>query len=202
MNRHVLCAAVLSSMWAAGVAAQRSAPSPAPQPSATSVAKPLPVEISGCLGNDPGSPVRGAGATTTAMAQPRYSLGQLNFGSSGAAFDEWARTRPSSTRGTGAGVAAPTRPKDLILSTTTVDLSKYVGQNIQVTGAIGLPPTAAPSVVPSNATATAGTAGTTATKAGDTAEIGAVTTLAQPQMISPGFTVTSIKVLSKDCRPR
>jgi hypothetical protein len=208
MIRKTLYAALLTSVWTAGAAAQQGSTSTTPQ-TARTTDKPQQVVISGCVGNA-SNPTGTNGAT----GQPMYSLNQLQYGSSGSVFDDWARmqARSSGTTGTTATTGTSgtmTRPAELMLGTapkSTVDLSKYVGQNIQVTGTIGGPMShgttgtagASGATGTTGTTGTSGTSGTTGTTGATGTTRGTGSTSAMHSQ-SPMLTVTSVKVLSTKC---
>lgn len=197
MIRNVVCAAFLSGICAAGLAAQQTTNPTDPQTrnpqtsmtQADKNDKAQKVTISGCLGN---AAAKAMGAT----ASSAYSLNKLDFKSSGSTFDDWSRSHPGSSSSASATMGA--RPNEVALSTTAnkVDLSKYVGQNVQVTGTIsnegGLAAGASSSMgakAGSTASGTASTSGTTA----------AGSTSLQNAQNGPTIDVTSVKVISKDC---
>jgi len=147
---------------AAGVAAQTQSTPPArPQQTTTgsktqtgnsATGKAQPFVISGCVGNPMGGGVNGGTGSTgstgstggSTMGQPMYSLGHLDYGTHGSAYDEWVRThpRPGASKTSGANSSTTDRPNELMLGTTRtsgVDLSKYVNQNVEITGSLAYP---------------------------------------------------------------
>lgn len=186
MIRTVLSAAFVSCLSAAALTAQQGAtttPQTTPQSKSSSQGQQL--TLSGCVGNVAPGQSAAAGATTGGRSQ-QYSLNQLQWtGASGTQFDDWMRANP---RRGGANETATspalTRPTELALHTTggsSVDLSKYAGQNVAVTGTYTW--------------AGPGRTGTSGTGRGQGQGQG------QGQMQSqwPVFMVTSVKVLSTKC---
>ena len=95
----------------------------------------------------------------------------------------------------------PERPTELSIGTarnSSVDLSKYVGQNVQVTGTLGssLPGSTA-SMSGTGAAGTTGRGTTGTTGAGSTGATGS--TSMQAVSNNPSITVTSVKVLNQKC---
>jgi hypothetical protein len=177
MIRNLLWAALLS---IGTVAVQQERPSTSTRPQT--------LVLSGCLNDASGSRTGRTGADS-AMAQARYSLQQVQYGSSASAFDDWMRAHPQLTGTTavtgasGSGGARDGRPTELQLGTArepSVDLSKYVGQHIEVTGTLGPIPG-----VDKQAGAAQRTNPRDAT--GDKSSS------------SPMLTVTAVKVLSSKC---
>lgn len=142
MARNITWLSLLVSIGVATAAAQQGTASTNPQ--TTSNPKPPTLVISGCLADGSGSTTGRSGAAS-AMAQSRYSLQQVKYGSSGPAFDEWLRAHPPTgtmarTGPSGSGGIRDGRPTELQLGTEPekdVDLSKYVRQQIEVTGTLG-----------------------------------------------------------------
>ena len=151
--------------------------------------KSQPLVISGCLQDASGSTTGMTGADS-AMAQARYFLEEVQYGASAAAFDEWMREHSQLTStiavtgASGSGGLRDGRPTELHLGTARepkIDLSKYVGQNIEVTGTLG--PIAA----------TGAQAGTLSRATDRGAPAGAKASS------SPVLTVTAVKALSSKC---
>jgi hypothetical protein len=181
MIRNLRWTALLSCIFLATAGAQQGTPSPS--------AKPQTLVLSGCL-NDASRSTTGTTGADSAMAQARYSLRQVQYGSSGAAFDDWMRAHPQLTStmavtgASGSGGARDGRPNELHLGTArepNVDLSKYVGQNIEVTGTLGPIPGADKQAGAAPRTNSRGATSNTSTSS------------------SPMLTVTAVKVLSGKC---
>lgn len=282
MIRKIVLGVLMSGACAAGVAAQQQGTTPTrpqqgtsssrPQTGTTTSGKNQSFVITGCVGH---ATMAGGGAgssgtgTGAGSSQAMYSLGHLQYGTSGSAYDDWVRTHPatggrnnttgvgsstgsgvgtgttgsgagagSSTgtgtgtgagRGTGSGTGSTTgsgtgsttgsgtgsstgagaanmnnsmtqRPTELMLSTartSNVDLSKYVGQNVEITGTLGY--------AGQNGSTTGSSAGRTSTgSTGSTTGAGVngrtgTGTGSMGMSSDPTLTVTSVRVISPNC---
>ena len=187
MRRTISWAAFLCSTAIATAVAQ-NAPSPPRTPAAGGSSTGPTLVVSGCLRDASGSST-GRTGSSSAMAQARYSLDRVQYGSSGAAFDEWMRARALSstmarTGSSGNGGTRDGRPTELHLGTESqkeIDLSRYVEQEIEVTGTLGPIPGVSKQ-------AGAGSRTNDRSASNDASSSS-----------SPRLTVTAVKVLSDKC---
>src|SRR5204862_1755390 len=96
---------------------QRTTPTPTSTPQRTSPGTSTqPFVVSGCVSALPGA---AAGGTVPSQS---YSLGRLEYGTSGAAYDQWARTHPMgpatvAPAGRTTTAAPPQRPTEFAIGT-------------------------------------------------------------------------------------
>ena len=191
MTRKIALGFILSSVCAVGLAAQTRQTTRPTTPQTSQQSKPAAtdkVTFDGCV-------VSGAPAGATAQ----YTLNRLDYKSSGSAFDAWTRAHASTSGATGATTGASRRAQELqlaIASGSTVDLSQYAGQRVEVVGT--LVPQMPDTTAGAGATASSG-AGTTSGAAGRTGVGAAGSRSTMTAETWPRVEVTSVKKVAGTC---